>query len=934
MRTRDEYLRSETPKLGRAAVLMAAVALVGFGNEPQEGEGGPVPQRGGGVEPIDGWENDPSVLSPPLLHGPALTCGTAIKVSGFVPGALIRVYEGGSNVIGDTVGLDPDEGVVVPLNMPLDAGWDLTATQEIDGTESGPSNQVTSLDHTDYYDGGLPPPEIPFVPLYECGVATVVSNLPQGGEVEVFSDAISSPIGQASGVGEGISLWINPPFEAGHNITAVSSICGDTSPPSEPPHEVQPAPETLPAPEVPELYEDGTIIVVGGLVNGSFVTIEDQATGDTVSGGGAPAGRVRFGANPAVSANQVLEVRQELCGNESPPTTTTVRPCSELPAPVAVAPLPGDTQIQLSSVVPGARVFVYSGSEEIGDSGGSTIQLVRPVAAGETLFVVQRLGQCWSSGAYVVPVGSGLDDPNERGPCEVESFTYGYEGDITFDVSEFFNAPDFQVPYSMAEVPIRGRVFYPVGPGRFPVAAFVHGNTIPPLIGSEDGYDYLLEHLASHCIVATSIDEGFLNGRVIGEMDARGIVMLRHLQEMRSWDRDPTHPLFTNIDLSNVLLGGHSRGGEAAVIAKKLNGWLHDPTDAFFDYGFGLRSIYAIAPVDGQITRSPAPILSGFPISDVEVTDANYFIIHGSHDGDVSDFQGQKTYDRAFPVDRTASRLKALRFVHGANHKQFNTVWAATTPDFPASAADGDVLDVNRLNTTAYTFATIKGWLPYRAFLKREVTFPSLPGGMTIVRQYQDPTRKFINHHEEDANLMTTSVPGGFNDASGAVDVFDQIAFDDQGAPNWLWQQTEGLLLGWQEGRDGVFEANVPPGHIDAILDYPVLAFRTAQVFDTSGARNPPGINKDFSVRLVIGGNAGPSLPVSNYVTLVPALDTPGLSFVTKTVMSSVRIPWADLIQEFSPEELREFNGEWQLRFELDRHDAGLIVVDEIQASE
>ncbi|MEL6545657.1 MAG: hypothetical protein AAFQ82_13580, partial [Myxococcota bacterium] len=459
---------------------------------------------------------------------------------------------------------------------------------------------------------------------------------------------------------------------------------------------------------------------------------------------------------------------------------------------------------------------------------------------------------------------------------------------------------------------------------------FVHGNADPTL-RSENGYDYLLEHLASHCIVATSIDENFLNGSVIGEMDARGIVMLRHLQEMRSWNQDPRHPLFTRLDLGNVLLGGHSRGGEAAAVAKKFNSWLHDPSDPYFDYGFGIRSVYAIAPVDGQVTLSPSSRLSGFPIADLTLRNADYFIIHGSHDGDVSDFQGQKTYDRAFPVGASANKLKALRFVHGANHKQFNTVWASTTPDFPPAESDSNVQNLNRLNLTAYTFATLRGWVPYRAFLKREVTFPSRPLGMTVIRQYQDPSRKFVNHHEEDSDVRTTSIPGGRNAVGGAVSLWDEILFDDRGPDGWLWQQTDGMIVAWEGGRDGVIDTAIPAGNGDVFTDFPVLAFRAAQVHDPSGSFNPSGALKDFSVRLVIGGNPGPRVRVSNYVSLVPALDTPGLSSRTKTVMSTIRIPWTDLLEEFEPEVL---NDEWQLLFELDRHDQGLIVIDEVQASE
>ncbi|MCP4542633.1 MAG: hypothetical protein GY832_36385 [Chloroflexi bacterium] len=916
-------------------MVSAIISLAGCdGDEPvDDAEHGPVLQTGGTRERAPEIQNDPGVVSPPILHEPLLRCGTAVRVSGFAPGAIIRILEGGSNVIGDDIGFDPD-GQMIALDVQLEDDWLITAVQEIDASTSDPSNEAEVRDHTEEYPSGLPRPEINALPLYRCGIATVVSNLPEGGELKVFSDARTDPIGWGSGVRSSHSVGINPPFKVGHGITAIGSICEIESPRSIPPRIVETEPSSLPAPSVPELYEDGTIIIVGNLVNGSKVTIRDQTTGDVVSGGGAPAGRVRFRASPPVSAGHVLEVEQQLCDVTSPPTIVTVSDCSDLPPPTLIGPQPGDTQVYLTGVVPGSRVLIYAGGDEIGDGGGSVIQLTRPVEAGETLIVVQLVGNCQSDDGYVVTVGTGLNDPGTPGQCQVESFRYGESNPVTVDITDFFNSPSWSVTVPMSAVPLSGIVYHPVGSGRYPLFMVVHGNSSPANAGV-DGYNYLLEHLASHCIVAVSIDEHFLNGGVSGEMDARAIVMLRHLQLMREWDRDPTHTLFTKIAHGNVMVAGHSRGGEAAVVAEKFNQWLHDPTDADFDFGFGIRSIYAIAPVDGQIAGDASAPLSGLPLGNMSVNSADYFVIHGSHDGDVATFAGHSTFDRAFPVTSSAANLKALRFVHGANHKQFNTFWNTLTPDHPPTAPGADVQNLNKLNLTAYAFATLKGWLPYRAFLKREVTFSSLPAGMTVVRQYQDPERTFINHYEEDDSTTTASLSGVDNATSGSITDDDDINFDAPGPPHWLWQQTDGLLLGWS-ATDAVLRVKLDGTLHRLTTDYPVLSFRIGQVFDQTGSINPSGVDKDLTVRVSVGGVMGPAVRVSDYVRLVDAVHVTGTwtdsSFgyaATKTVMSTVRLPWEHLL----PPELN-FDDDWEIHFELDRHSAGLVVIDEIQASE
>ena len=84
-------------------------------------------------------------------------------------------------------------------------------------------------------------------------------------------------------------------------------------------------------------------------------------------------------------------------------------------------------------------------------------------------------------------------------------------------------------------------------------------------------------------------------------MDARAIVLLWHLQLWREWNQTPDHPFFGKVDMSNIALAGHSRGGEAVTIAKKYNTEKHNGSDPDLDFGFSIKSLYAIAPVDGQI---------------------------------------------------------------------------------------------------------------------------------------------------------------------------------------------------------------------------------------------------------------------------------------------------------------------------------------------
>ena len=163
--------------------------------------------------------------------------------------------------------------------------------------------------------------EFLFCLFYECGVATYVDNLPPGGKVTVFDQATAGgtglTIGGASGVEGGQSIGIGPPFVKDHFVSAQGEICGDKSPFSVE-QQVQARPGTIPGPQTTGLYENGQLITVNHLVNGSRVTIKASAL---FGGGGAPADHVRFWLsrplNSGESSRNKPGVVSRQCGNRN-----------------------------------------------------------------------------------------------------------------------------------------------------------------------------------------------------------------------------------------------------------------------------------------------------------------------------------------------------------------------------------------------------------------------------------------------------------------------------------------------------------------------------------------------------------------------------------------------------------------------------------------
>jgi hypothetical protein len=914
--------------MGKRSIRWAIVAVLalasGCGDPPPEQEGGREQQRPDAIP-------DRGVLSPLIIVPPLLDCGESVTVKGFVSTARIRVYiDGNPTPSADETGRDP-EGQTLHLGTPLHAGQSVVATQEYDGTEGPPSAPVIVVTVIEAYPRGLPKPNLPFQPLFDCGIATYADNLPQGGKVRVFDQAnVGAPtttIGGVDGVAAGQSIGIGPAFIRNHLVTAQSQICDVMSPVSDP-LTVMPAPATLPPPQTTGIYENGQIITVNQLVNGAKVTISKG--GMVIGGGGAPGDHVRFWLSSPVGAGETLGIMQEMCGVPSTTTTVDVQPCSALPAPRISAPWAGDEIIYVIDPVPGSRIRVYAGSSEIGDGGGSEIKLIRPLVDGEELFVTQSIGNCIARNAWRVRVGRGLDDPTASGPCsEPARFEYGHQQDPdrrSVDVTGYFNSPDASVGIPMNAVPLHGVVRHPRGSGPYPLVLIVHGNHSPTQ-PSYPGYDYLLDLLASHCMIAVSIEEDFLNGNVGGEMDSRGIVLLRHLQLWREWNQTPGHAFFGKVDMNRLGLSGHSRGGEAIVAAHLLNVRDHNSLIAAQNFGFNIRSLYAIAPVDGQFDSGAITLPGG----------ADYYVMHGSHDGDVHNFGGQRMYNRAYPVSSSTANTKGFLFLYGANHGQWNSTWEtcceqAITPA-PSRISGPDQKQIGKAYMNAFFRMSLKNEQAYKHFLNGDATFATLSSAITRVFQYQDPHRTFINHYEEDNNPATASLAGAGNSTSGTLVRHENPAFSGEGPPDFLWGQSRGLMIGWGSSANPEYRIALPSPMPATLPNYRFLAFHAGQTHEDPSRLNSPTANQDFSVQLHFGGTAGPEVHVSSYALLRypmvtgPRILSSGPVPNTKSIQRTVRIPFADLraAPRLTPRDVT------QIVFKFNQRTSGNIAIDEIQ---
>jgi Chlorophyllase enzyme len=490
------------------------------------------------------------------------------------------------------------------------------------------------------------------------------------------------------------------------------------------------------------------------------------------------------------------------------------------------------------------------------------------------------------------------------------------------NLSAFANLGTAPWPFLNTNVPLNGHICIPHRRGPFPVALFAHGNH-DPLENSTPGYLYLCELLASHGILAATIDVNFLNGGNFGENDARAIVHLEHVKQFRTWNGIPQHPLQQKVDLNRILLVGHSRGGEGVGHASLFNPLSSVQPDIFSPvvpldgsaglgpYRFSLSAVAAIAPTDRQYE----------PIAGPTVVPDRYFLMHGSRDGDVFTFEGYNTYNRAHTVDLanptvSDGKLKALLWVIAANHNQFNSVWASETP--PATTMPrADQEQVAKVHLGALAQALLLDRSRYLRVLKDHAAAAAwAPVGADFVSQYQDPRRLFIQHNQESLATPEISAPVQGTVTANAVLTARQLTdLVNAGSP----VSTITLRLEWTS-LGARFTLHVNPATLPGGR-FKTLALRVGQ---STEAGNPANQDQDFTVE-VSSGSRTAAIPASSLHRLL----YPDLVFgAGKIVMQSLRLPRKRLAE--LGVEARDLRS---IAFVFDRRASGVLYVGDVQLS-
>jgi hypothetical protein len=367
---------------------------------------------------------------------------------------------------------------------------------------------------------------------------------------------------------------------------------------------------------------------------------------------------------------------------------------------------------------------------------------------------------------------------------------------------------------------LRGNVFYPAdragrdvpfkaGLGLVPIVFLLHGNhetlhnpavrldeacpqDLPVgFVTTENfrGYEYLQRLLARMGMISVSVDCNETNcaGFSASNIHFRAALLRAAVRHFRSLHAGGGSVFSGKIDFSKVALFGHSRGGEAVLVAAETIPQLNDLA------GVTIRGVLSLAPTDaGASSGQP----SGFP----------FLTLLPAGDGDVTPNDGAKFYDQAIP-----SPFKCQLYVDATNHNFFNTEWPRNEGRGPITAAN-----VERNLLSAYACAFFRRVLLNQDTLKflrgdELPPLPPVPPGTPVPNvhiSFEEGGARTVDDHE-DADPARNSL-GGRNTASPGFTARERDFKQTAGAFNAsFFGNTVGLVAQSRSPRDQ-FRSELP----------------------------------------------------------------------------------------------------------------------------
>jgi hypothetical protein len=436
----------------------------------------------------------------------------------------------------------------------------------------------------------------------------------------------------------------------------------------------------------------------------------------------------------------------------------------------------------------------------------------------------------------------------------------------------------------------------------YPMIVAVHGN------GHDYGnYNYLLEHWAKNGFIAASIHLTSGMGGI-----GRARILFEHLTILKN-----------KLGLkaaNNIGIMGHSRGGEAVVIAARLN--------QQEGLGHNINAIISLSPTDRYTHES----LGG-------TWATPYFVLYGAMDGDVAGGSGMPWRTGFALYDRAGGAKKSMVFVYGATHDRFNLV----NPDADFYFGKIGPTDQSRILSAATHQTIAKAYMTafFRWQLKNQAQWEGIfkgewvpaavaqaePDKARLCVQYGDTTTTVVDDFEEahtPTSWQDSTIAGSVDDGNTLPEdpLEDELYDVDTHSPH----DTSGLLLHWDGTSDKLEFKPDSPINVTA---FQAVSFRVTQKVDGD---NPADQAQDMYLTLTDTNNKRRAIKVSKFGE-IPAPQKRHYNQYTKSAMCTIRIPLHVFKTEVIGTDKVDLQNVKTLGFEFKAKPKGEVEIDSIEFS-
>lgn len=438
-----------------------------------------------------------------------------------------------------------------------------------------------------------------------------------------------------------------------------------------------------------------------------------------------------------------------------------------------------------------------------------------------------HIERSFEEGDYIIPLD--VENPAELGNYSFQSFIYASGIDnqrrefsyLADELSESVDASDyikewhdfreFFWGFDENKLPVNGRVWMPEGQERFPLVLMVHGNHTMEKF-SDAGYAYLGELLASRGYIAVSVDENFLNysswtGIPSDDMKVRAWMLIQHLLQIDKYSEMPGSQFYQKVDMHNVAVMGHSRGGQAAAIVGDYQKWFADDPSITGMEDINVKAVIGIAPTDKLVDDKRA-----------ELNGVSYLTLQGARDADIHNYHGDRQFSRTL-IEDESDQFKAGVYIAEANHSQFNEDWGRMDQNLPgglflnySQIMNGeDQREVSKVYISAFIESTLGGNDQYIP-LFRDVRYGSewLPNTQYVTRFENSQFYSLVDFNE---TYSKTKFPDGIT-AEGIG--FEAWEIKTEVNRSGSRKRDQGIVFEWED--TGTYSLFIPEEYAEKYL--------------------------------------------------------------------------------------------------------------------